>query len=163
MERVRITRAKGDTPGKLKVRMPEAVKAATPAPVVTAAIPRSILDEEMIRRFCRLIKKGLPPDAVCDYLNISRSAFWNWITKGESFRNGDGEPKEYQLYGAFVGEFRRATALYRLRRLNALHRPGNNLWAREMTILERRDRKNFSRNEMPGGSVESIQPDERFL
>ncbi len=139
-------------------------KTSPASDLLLLAIPKSILNEDMIRRFCRLIKKGLPPDAVCDYLNVSRSAFQAWVRKGETFRNGGNEPKEFALYAAFVGAFRRASATYRKRIIAQLHRSGNQYWAKEMTILERRDRKNFSRHEAPGQEGnESFDPDERFL
>jgi hypothetical protein len=176
MERVRITRAdEGDTPGRKKskkqavtgkkrapVKGSYPASPVAPSPILALAVPKSILDEDLIRRFCRLIRKGLPPETACNFLNISRVAFWNWITKGEQFRNGNGEPGEFALYGAFVANFRRATAKYLARINKDLHEAGP-MWAKYMTILERRDRKNYSRKEAPGTDTGTIDPDERFL
>jgi hypothetical protein len=123
----------------------------------------STLTLELIEQFTRLIKKGLPADGVCDYLGISGSAYYNWLRKGEKFIEGNGEPKEWAMYGAFVTAFRKATAVYRMRRLASLHEKSNGLWVRDLAILERRDRRNFSRYEQAGGGDDSLQPDESFL
>lgn len=123
---------------------------------------KTILNDRLIKEFCDLVKKGLPADGVCDYLGINETTYWSWIRRGQKYLDGDGEPKEDAIYGKFVAEFRRATACYRLERIESLHRPGNDLWTREMAILERRDRKSFSKYDIAGGTDEDIDPDEKF-
>lgn len=122
------------------------------------------LDEKTIRQVTKLIKRGLPLDGVCDYLGIWYQTFWEWINKGAAFINGDGEPKHHAIYGAFFVAIKRATAKYRYKLVNSLHTNGNReIWARELAILERRDRKNFGRNDPLGGDQSSIDPDEKFV
>lgn len=122
---------------------------------------RSRLDEALVDRFCRLILKGLGPDSVCDYLGINPGNFWTWIKRGESYLEGDGEPKEHAIYAHFVLELKRAFARYKLRRVNALHT--GKTWYRELAILERRDRKTWGKQDPFGGMTEDFDPDENFL
>jgi len=122
-----------------------------------------VLNQEVIDDFCSYIMKGLPTDGVCDLLGISTGSFWQWMKKGERYLRGNLQPEEHFIHGRFVQEFRRASAGYRLKIIERLDRGGNMMWARDMTILERRDRRNFSRNAPPGGQDSSFDPDERFL
>ena len=118
---------------------------------------------KLTRRFCKLIRKGLPIDGICDYLGINSSTFWNWKQKGQKYLDGGGEPKEDAIYGYFVLKTRKALAMFRLRRITSMQRRNNDLWTRDMAILERRDRLNFSKREPEGGIEEEADPDERFL
>ena len=124
--------------------------------VVSDCETNSILTDKLIAQFVKFIERGLPADGVCDYLGIANTTFWSWMRKGEKFILGAGEPKKFRLYGKFVKAFRRATAAYRLGLIEHLHRQGNINWTRPMAILERRDRGNFSRMEVAGGSDESF-------
>jgi len=121
----------------------------------------AILDQKLIRQFTSLVERGLPLDGVCDYLGLPGITFFNWLRKGDAYLTGNGELKEYRMYGEFVRLLRKATAKYRLILVDRLH--GDEDWIRCMTILERRDRRNFSRKEPSGGGEESLNPDERFL
>lgn len=123
----------------------------------------SFLNEETIQQFCELIKRGLPPDGVCDYLGIANTTYYSWVRKGQAFVEGNGSPKEYEVYGEFIKEFKKATAEYRLRLVDRLHRTKANNWYRDLAILERRDRKSFGRHQPQGGLDEDYDPDERFL
>ena len=120
-----------------------------------------VLNQRVIKSFCRLILRGLPPDAACDYLGISSGVFWRWIRRGEKFLNGDGQPPEDALFGEFVRRYKRAFAKYRLNRIAKLHKSSQ--WVRELAILERRDRRSFGRYEPPGGTSDQYNPDEKFL
>ena len=119
---------------------------------------------KMTKRFCKLIKKGLPPDACCDYLGISTASFWTWLRRGEIHLLGESEDEQRDApYGAFVKAFKKAFAKYRLERIEKLHEDGNRAWYRELAILERRDRKSFGRHEQAGSATEEYEPNESFL
>lgn len=102
-------------------------------------------------------------DGVCDYLGVENSTFWFWRDKGQKYLDGNCRPKEHQAYGNFVRCLKKAMAEYRLDRIDKLHNAKKMDWIREMAILERRDRKNFGKNEPPGGSDEQYDPDQKFL
>lgn len=123
----------------------------------------SSLNKRLIAQFCALAQSGKPMDAICDYLGIQTSSFWRWMRRGEKFIRGNGEPKGHALCGQFVKDLKRATAIYRFRITDKLHTAGTKSWIKFMAILERRDRKNFSRNELPGGGEESLDADEKFV
>jgi len=124
--------------------------------------PKTILTEKLTEDFCKLIVEGLPPDGVCDYLGIDDSTFWMWRRRGEKFLAANGTPENHAVYAYFLQKFKRASAEYRLDRIQNLHESKKN-WFRELSILERRDRKSFSRHDPAGGTLEDYDPDERFL
>lgn len=124
---------------------------------------RTVLTQGLVRKFCRIIRRGLPADGATDYLGITPSTYWSWVRKGELYLSGDQEPASHAIYAHFLMEFRRATAAYRLERLDEMHRGGNRQWFRELAIMERRDRLNFGRNEPSGGGATDYDPDDRFL
>ena len=142
-----------------RVRLREDVVESESSKLRLAYVLNAVLTES----FCEFVRKGLPADGVCDLLGISTGSFWEWMRKGEQYLRGDLKPDEHFVYGRFVQEFRRASADYRLRIIERLDRGGNGLWARDMTILERRDRRNFSRQTPQGGEDSQYDPDERFL
>lgn len=118
---------------------------------------------DIIRRFAHFVgRRGLPPDGACDYLGIPPHAFWSWIRRGEAYVHGDRTPKGDALYGKFYLTLKRSMARYRVSVLDRLHE-GQKNWTCWMTILERRDRTNYHRNEPAGGDIEDYNPDERFL
>lgn len=134
-------------------------KSSGPAPGTT-----TILDRRIIKQFCKLIYRGLPADGACDYMGISPSSFWAWLRKGEKFiTGGQGTAGADKIYGEFVMRFRRASARFRLRVIKRMDKTGGPQWVRDMTILERRDRKNFGRNEPMGGGDDDFDADDKFL
>src|ERR1044072_9352765 len=98
-----------------------------------------LLDEKLIRDFCKLISRGLPVDAACDYYSIPQTTFSLWHRNGKAQLNGDGEPEHHRLDSVFVQAMMRAMAEYRKRRLQYLHDPDSDPKARmiEFRILER--------------------------
>ncbi len=124
----------------------------------------SILDESLIRQFCKLIRVGHPPDAVSDFLGITTGCYWDWMRKGEQYINGDGEPQHYAIYAQFVRQFKKAFAEYRMSLVSSLHASRvDPQWYRHLAILERRDRKTWGRNDPQGGTESEYQADEKFL
>lgn len=122
----------------------------------------SILNVKLAKQVCRYVKMGLPTDACCDLLGIAPTTWYLWRAKGEKYINGDGEPAHYRKYGMFVAMLRKAMAEYRLGLNMKLHGDEGD-WVQAMTILERRDRRHFSRNEPQGGDEQEYQPDDRYL
>jgi hypothetical protein len=122
--------------------------------------------KELTDRFCGLIERGLPGDGCCDYLGISRTAFHVWIDKGSRYLDGGLEPAEWKVYGYFVNRYRKALAAYRLTITDDLHGrellEKNKGWVRAITLLERRDRRNYGRGEPQGGNIQDYSPDDRF-
>ncbi len=129
----------------------------------TPGAPSTILNDELIAQFCKLTKQGLPADGVCDYLCIASSTFWTWIRKGERYLMGNNDPPEDHIYGDFVRQYKRATAEYRLKIIKRLHNGNAGVWVRDMAILERRDKKSFSRDMQDGGDDSVLDVDEKFL
>lgn len=122
---------------------------------------KTVLTPTLRRQFCKLIKRGLPPDGACDLLGIPNSVFWKWLKRGDAYINGGENPPEWRVYGSFISAFKRAYARYRLTRIDRLHK--SSMWVRELAILERRDRKSFGRNDPPGGAMDQFDPDDKFL
>lgn len=123
---------------------------------------RTMLTVELIEQFATLLQEGRTLDATCDYLEVSQMAFHNWVRSGTAYLLGEGEPKEHWIFGLFVQRMRKACAEFRFWLEDNLKREDDR-WQKWMCWLERRDRKNYSRNEQPGGSPEQINPDERFF
>lgn len=121
------------------------------------------LNKKLIKQFCLLLERGLPLDSCCDMLGISSYSYWKWKQEGEAYINGGGEPKEYELSAEFLMATRQAFAAYKLARIDKMHEAKGPGWIRELAILERRDRRNFGKRDMDGGTVEDYDPDERFL
>lgn len=117
---------------------------------------------EIVPRFMELIMRGLPPDGVCDYLGIPNSTFWEWLKKGENAVESKSVAEKDKHYADFYLAFRKASAEYRLGLLDRLHR-GKKNWTCFMTILERRDRPNFSKYDQGGGDYQEFDPDEKFF
>ena len=100
-------------------------------------------------------------DGVCDFLGIAPQTFWTWIRKGTLYLQDPEIQPRYKLYGDFMLNTRRSAAVYRLTITRKLH--NSSTWSRELAILERRDRKNFSRwDVMGGGGYETLSIDEKF-
>jgi len=125
--------------------------------------PKRLLTPDLIEKFCELVKRGLPADGCCDYLCIHTSTFWRWLKRGELYNTGDEQPTTDEIIGRFVMLYRRASAEYRLELVKRLHRTSSPMWVRDMAVLERRDRKSFSRNDQAGGTDDEFDPDEKFL
>jgi hypothetical protein len=154
-KRLRVSIPNSDDPPRKRLKV---LKLDIPVRIGT----NSILSDKIIADFCKLIRQGLPADGVCDYLGINPATYYHWLAKGKLYEAGDEEPKEFAVYGKFVRAFRKATAAYRLKVTRGAHRDSN-YWVRDVTILERRDRKTWGKNEPPGGSEEERDPDDSFL
>lgn len=122
---------------------------------------RSKLNDKLIKKFCRLVRQGLPVSQVCNYLCIRPATYYNWLRLGELYLDGAEDNKEHELFGRFVLRVNRALAQYAQDRIDKLH--SSNTWVRDMAILDRRFRTEFGRNDPSGGAMEDYDPDERYL
>ena len=125
------------------------------------ANPKPVLTEVLISRIAELATKGLPLDAICDFLGIWQQHLRAWLKRGESFsKNEGGDEKEIIYYNLFIST-RRAFAQYRIDLIEGLGRHRD--WPRALATLERIDRKNYSKFDLMGGGQETSDPDEKFL
>jgi len=127
------------------------------------------LNTTMIDRYCEKIRAGLPPDAVNDLLGIRCHSFWLWKQAGERFLDAfeegrEGDPAD-ALAGYFMACLAKALAEYREAQTNRLHSLAiqDSGWIRWLAIMERRDRPTWGRYDPPGGTLDDVDPDERFL
>ncbi len=127
------------------------------------AVKRLRIDIEFIEKFSKYLKEGMPVDCICDYLGVDGTTFYDWVRKGESWIDGGQDEADLEIYGIFVQQMRKAAAEYRFTVVRRLHRPSNRVWRRDLNILERRDRRNFGKQEQPGGTIDEYNPDEKFL
>ena len=115
-------------------------------------ITRKVTDK-LIRECVELVLEGLPIDAVCDYLTISKSAYYDWKEKGERFldQSYTGRKVMYpedEPCAVFVQAVIKAKATWQREILKRSFQDRNkSTWIRDMTMLERRDRANWGRNE----------------
>lgn len=116
---------------------------------------------DLIKQVCNLIEEGLPISSVLDYLGISPQTFYTWYRKGKLYNEDpDLEPK-HKIYGDFEIAIKRAHASYQLTLIRRLHK--DEKWSRALAILERRDKKNFSKfDPFAGETLEQIDPDQKF-
>lgn len=123
---------------------------------------RTKLDLELTDDFVEQITRGLTFDCVCNILRVSPSTFWSWIRKGEAFNKSD-TPPEHAIFGHFVIEARKAAGDHIAMITDRWHDEDTPQWSQWATLLERRDRKNYSKIAPQGGVDEDYDPDESFL
>ncbi len=124
---------------------------------------RRVLDGDFIKKFCGYLKEGMPIDSICDYMSVDGTTFYDWVRKGEGWIDGGQDDKATEVYGLFVQQMRKESANYRFTLVRRLSRPANRQWRRELAILERRDRRNYGKQEQAGGTIDEYNPDEKFL
>lgn len=130
-------------------------------------ITRKVTDK-LIRDCVELILEGLPIDAVCDYLTIGRAAYYNWKEKGERFLDQSYTDRRVQYpedeqCAIFVQAVIKAKASWQRAILERSFQERNRAtWVRDMTMLERRDRANWGRNETVSVIDAPPLPDEAY-
>ncbi len=121
----------------------------------------TICTNKVIRDVAELVEEGHPIDAICDYLGINPAQFHTWKRKGDAYIRAGNSPPNYHQYGRFCRAIKKGLAAYRMARVRLLHNSKD--WVREMAILERRDRRHFSRAEPAGGDETEIDTSERYV
>lgn len=165
-----------DTPARRKARIDgakasrreqkalDAVTAKHKTPELVTASSRTILNKAITKQFVSLLARGLGMGYCCDYLGINHGTFWEWRRKGELFNKDDEDQfPQFRIYGRFVKAIRKAIAAYALHLTEELHTSGGKRWIKPLAILERRDRENYGKIKMEGGTDEEYNPDEKFL
>jgi hypothetical protein len=125
-----------------------------------------LLTPKLIRQFYDLLKRGHTIDAVCDFLGVGPTNFWGWKVKGQAFLDTEDPSQRiaaHEIYAHFVLETKKALAEYRFRVTRRAHDPFNRTRQVDLAILERRDRKNYSKQDPSGGLDENFDPDEKFI
>ena len=127
------------------------------------------LTTKLIKECVELILEGLPIDRVCDYLSVSRAAFYQWKDKGERYLNeihtssGVAYPEDEDC-AVFVQAVVRAKAEWQLGILRRSFQEKNKAtWIRDMTMMERRDRANWGRSEVINTVASAPLPDDSYL
>ena len=119
--------------------------------------------KELILQFVELIEQGVSLDVTCDYLGVAQQTCSQWIKKGRAYNTyPESEPK-YEIYGDFEAALKKAAATYNIRMVKRVHNAEKG-WSRDLAILERRDRKNYSKYDVMGGQgpLESLDPDQKY-
>ncbi len=123
----------------------------------------------LIKECVKLILEGLPIESVCDFLTISRSAYYDWKEKGEryldqSYTSRNPEYPEDEPCAIFVQAVIRARASWQRAILQRSFQDANKAtWIRDMTMLERRDRAIWGRNETVSVIDAPPLPDDSYL
>lgn len=119
------------------------------------------LDDAKIKQICDLVRQGAGFDVALNYLGLQTDRFWKWMRRGEDYLRGDLHPPEDEIFGKFVLELRKAHAEYIMELTRGTRKDKG--WFRDLSLLERKDRKNWSRRDPQGGSLENYDPNEKFL
>lgn len=104
------------------------------------------LDEAMIRRICALVQKGFTLSATCDYLSITPATLYKWRRNGETYLDGDCQPREFEKYGILLLSLRKALAVALMDLQDGLMNSDIG-WVKYLAILERRDPMNFGKDQ----------------
>ena len=130
----------------------------------------SKLTDKLIDEISKLIwKDGLPIDICCDYLGITKTTYYLWKDKGEKYLleldTPEGpEVSEDKAEAVFVQAILKARARWQLNiRRRSFTKDYKSTWVRDMTQLERRDRKNWGRNETIRHEEAAEVPDNSYL
>lgn len=122
------------------------------------------LTEQMIEQVADFMTKGVPINTICDFLGVLSGTFYAWVKQGELYLASGGTPAEAQMQGQLVQRMRQADALYKMGLIERVNQDGRKDWVRIMTLLERRERRSFGRQETQGhGTQGDAEPDERYL
>lgn len=127
------------------------------------------LSKGMIQQACELVAEGLPLASVWSYLGVTKMAAIAWKEKGEKFliemyTDRGPEFPEDELEAMFCMELARARATLELDLIREIRDPRKlAYWVRNMTMLERRFRENWSRSETMRVETAEMVPDEAYL
>jgi hypothetical protein len=123
----------------------------------------SKLDDDRLARIVQHLFEGCPIATVCDLVGISMDTWSRWKKWGEDYLK-TGKPTDHEMHGKFVVETRAAVARWKHKVITRSldtesYKPS---WARDMTMLERRDRDNWGSGNTRG-QVQESDPDMKFL
>lgn len=123
----------------------------------------SKLTMEMLKEIVQHLTDGLPVMHACNIVGITEDTWYRWQKQGELYLQ-TGAPEEYEVFGIFTEEVKKAISTWQLnlvKRLNGeQYKP---TWVRDVTLLERRDRGHWGRSDAARTGGTNVAPDERFL
>lgn len=126
------------------------------------------LTNELLSQVCIFLQEGLPPTTACEYIGISYSTHFRWVNQGaqyiDALDEGNTPPRlEWKIYAIYLLEIKKAIAKYLKTKIDNVNGDFTPAWVRDITVLERRDNKNWGRNVTTIQKDESKNPDESFL
>ena len=117
--------------------------------------------------FIEYLEEGNPIDTTQDLVGIGTITYNKWIKRGEDYEEkvleGTHDPMDYTCY-KFMVKVRKAIAISKRRHVLRLN--SNNPftdWRRSLAVLERRDKKNWSKEVININKEVVYDPDEAFL
>ena len=95
-------------------------------------------------KIVELLELGIPPQKVCDRVNIAYSTYREWVKRGngENPKNRSGNKQ----FADFSAQVNRATAIAEMNLLQSINNATVNDWRAAAWILERRFPENWSNN-----------------
>ena len=142
--------------------------------VAQARMQRSYkMDETMKERFLLAISKGMSETKACAYARINTTTYFSRKKQSlEYLLTGippnDTASSNYEEWAAFIEDVECVMAEHEMNliddALDVDSDKGNKAyWARNMTILERRNRADWGKNETLNHNIGTFDRDERFL
>lgn len=108
-----------------------------------------ILDAELINEAEKLLSEGHYIKTVCEYFGISQQTWFNWLNKGEEYRELPEEERYEKpnaiLYIEFFEAVKRASAKAEMDAVKAIKQHGKRKWQAYAWFLERRFRDRWGR------------------
>lgn len=121
---------------------------------------------EVLKIFEENLALGLPQMHCCSLAGISHDTFFRWLERGrllsEAPQPEDDSQEQYLEFWIVVNQAQAMFQVTKLRGSLTSERFNPN-WVRDMTMLERRDRKHWGRSQELDVRTGEIAPDEKFL
>lgn len=133
---------------------------------------RSQCNSLVLDQMIYYVERLIPQKDACHLIGLFESTHWRWMKQGKDYiaayeEDWDTKPaKSHRMYGDYYTAINKAIAECRRKIIERSLEPDKLIptWVRDMTILERRDRDNWSRQREPLLNTEQeYDPDESFL
>jgi transposase len=98
---------------------------------------KTILTKELIHKFERLLSAGNYVVTTCGTLGVSQSAYYDWLKKGETAKNG--------LYAEFENAVKRAEHIAEAKWMYEISQ--DNAWQSKAWLMERRYPERWGRKD----------------
>ncbi|AVI05178.1 hypothetical protein [Vibrio phage VP06] len=133
------------------------------------------LDEDVKERFIEAVLKGMSEERACMLVKINKTHYFEkkklvteYLNTGIEPSGGNDPRSNIDEWAAFIEDVESAIAEHEMNLIDdALdidsEAKNKNYWARNMTILERRNRPDWGRQESITHSIGHYDPDDRFL
>ena len=134
---------------------------AAPAPWQALSEPNA----EVLDVIEQLIRKGMPLASVARSIATTETRLKRWLERGEVAVDEENWDESERIYSELFLRAARAQSLYEESQLDSLNDPDNGNWRRPLSILERRDARNWDRKPMDegGDSGEEFEADQKFV